>query len=305
MPSSCSGVTLISTNRSLLPFAGNKHGTSRGRHASRAVQRFLHGIAELAAVVLIHQGCNLRKGLSQNLVHLLAEKHFRGVIDVIDPPFRIHGDHALAHGIERRHCARFLGDFRRNRAGHHFQRGEQQRRLAGTVDYGAGELHARNLTLWIHQLDFVALRGRFSRQPPTQIVLHQLDIFRRYKVRQRPADDVRGLHSEQREKARIGKQNHFAMHEHGIVDGLDETLKQLFAILQLRAALLEVLQQFIDCGTELAQRAGLGTRCNPAGRAAYVDQVLNLAREIIDRALLPPFPHEKHGYAHCQNNRGD
>ncbi len=95
------------------------------------------------------------------------------------------------------------------------------------------------------------------------------------------------------------------MHEHGIVHSLDQALKQLLAILQLRAALLEIFEQFIDRGAQLAQCARLGTRRNPAGRAAFVDEVLNLAREIIDRALLPPLPHEKHGYAHCQNSRGD
>ena len=77
-------------------------------------------------------------------------------------PSRIHGNHALAHGIERRHGARLLRDFGRDGARHHFQRGQQQRRLAGTVDHGARQLHARDLALPVHELDFVTLRGGFS-----------------------------------------------------------------------------------------------------------------------------------------------
>ncbi len=95
------------------------------------------------------------------------------------------------------------------------------------------------------------------------------------------------------------------MHEHGIVHRLHQTLKQLLAILQLRAALLEIFEQFIDRGTQLAQRARLSAQRNPAGGAACVDETLNLAREIVDRALLTPLPHEKHDDAHCQNSRGD
>ena len=56
------------------------------------------------------------------------------------------------------------------------------------------------------------------------------------------------------------------MHEHGIVHGLDQALEQLLAILQLRAALLEILEQFIDRGAQLAQRAGSVLERNAARR---------------------------------------
>jgi len=95
------------------------------------------------------------------------------------------------------------------------------------------------------------------------------------------------------------------MHEHGIVHGFNQTLKQLFTILQLRAALLEIFEQFIDRRAQLAQRARLRTRREPARGAAFVDEKLNLAREIIDRARLAPLPNEKHDDAHCQNSRGE
>ena len=52
------------------------------------------------------------------------------------------------------------------------------------------------------------------------------------------------------------------MHEHRVVHGLDQALKQLFAIQQPRTALFEVVQQRIDGGAELAQACRFGSR-NP------------------------------------------
>jgi len=95
------------------------------------------------------------------------------------------------------------------------------------------------------------------------------------------------------------------MHEHRIVHGLDEALKQLLAIQQLRSAPLQILEQTIDRRAQLPQSAGLRARRYAAGGPARIDEILNLAREIVDRALLAPLPHEKHEYAHCQNSRGD
>ena len=94
------------------------------------------------------------------------------------------------------------------------------------------------------------------------------------------------------------------MHEHRVVHGLDQTLKQLFAILQPRAALLEIFQQFIDRGAELAQRAGLASSAmRPAAPPASMRCQIWL-RELVDRALLAPLPHKEHDHAHRQNGRG-
>ncbi len=59
----------------------------------------------------------------------------------------------------------FCEIFGRDRARHHFQRGQQQRRFAGTVDHGAGELHARHLALPIHAARFRSAPPRIL--PPT------------------------------------------------------------------------------------------------------------------------------------------
>src|ERR1700721_327523 len=49
-------------------------------------------------------------------------------------------------------------------------------------------------------------RGRgLALQPPPQVALHQLDIFRRDELAQRPADDFRGAQIEQRQETRVGE----------------------------------------------------------------------------------------------------
>ncbi len=67
------------------------------------------------------------------------------------------------------------------------------------------------------------------------------------------------------------------MHEHGVVHGFNQSLKQLLTILQLRAAHLQIRQQLVDRVAEHAQRAGLGTQLDAARGAARVDEMLNLA----------------------------
>jgi len=55
------------------------------------------------------------------------------------------------------------------------------------------------------------------------------------------------------------------VHEHRVVHRFDQTLKQLLPIVQLRTAVLQILEQFIDCGAELAQRAWLGGQPDAPG----------------------------------------
>ena len=64
---------------------------------------------------------------------------------------------------------------------------------------------------------------------------------------------MRGVGTEQGQEAGVGEEDSIAMHEDGFVHGLHQALKQLFAILQPRASLFEVFEQFVDDGTELAK----------------------------------------------------
>ena len=79
--------------------------------------------------------------------------------------------------------------------------------------------------------------------------------------------EILGAQVEHREEARVGEQDAFAMHEHRVVHGLDQPLKQLFAIQQSRTALFEVVQQCIDGGAELAQACRFGLKSDAARRA--------------------------------------
>ncbi len=94
------------------------------------------------------------------------------------------------------------------------------------------------------------------------------------------------------------------MHEHRVVHGLDQALKQTFAILQPRAALLEVFQQFVDGGAELAQCLRLALERDASGSAALAREMPYLVGEFVDRALLPLLPGKKHDQTHRQNGRG-
>ena len=52
----------------------HQHRAPRARHAARAAHGFLYRIVELSAVAFIDQGRHVRKGLAQDLIHLLAEE---------------------------------------------------------------------------------------------------------------------------------------------------------------------------------------------------------------------------------------
>jgi len=78
-------------------------------------------------------------------------------------------------------------------------------RFAGTVDHGARQFHARHLSLGTDQFDLEAHCRGFALQPPPQVVLYQLDIFRRDELAQRAADDLRSAQVEQSEETRVGE----------------------------------------------------------------------------------------------------
>jgi hypothetical protein len=74
-------------------------------------------------------------------------------------------------------------------------------------------------------------------------LIDQLDIFRRDEIGERPPDDLGGGRAEHRQESRVGEQDALAVHQHRVVHRLDEALKQLLAVLQPRAALLEIFEQ--------------------------------------------------------------
>ncbi len=224
------------------------------------------------------------------------------MIDVVDPPLRVDRDHALAHGIERRHRARPRRRTGRCGSRQHLQRREQQRRLAGAVDQGAGQLDAGDLAVLADELDFIALGRGFAGQSPAQIVLHQLDIFRRDELGQRLADHIRRARAQQRQKARVGEQDGLAVNQHRIVHRLDQALKQLLAVVQPRAALLEILEQLIDRGAQLPERLGFAFEPDAPRCTRFAGEPPDLLGEFVDGALLAPLPCEEHTDAHGQNS---
>jgi hypothetical protein len=94
------------------------------------------------------------------------------------------------------------------------------------------------------------------------------------------------------------------VHEHCVVHGLDQMLKQVLTVHQARAALFEVFEQLVDGGAQLAQRLGIALEPDASGGAGFVRELPHLLRELVDGAFLPAFAHEEHDQSHGQNGRG-
>ncbi len=133
------------------------------------------------------------------------------------------------------------------------------------------------------QFDFVDLRSRFAGKPPTQILFHQLDIFWAHEIAQGPTHDFRRSHSQQGKETRVGEQNLFTVDQNGVVNRLDQALKQLFAVGEVGAALLQVLQQFIDRGTQLPQRLRCALESETARGAWFEREAPDLFRKLAER----------------------
>ena len=80
------------------------------------------------------------------------------------------------------------------------------------------------------------------------------------------------------------------MHQHGVVHRLDQPLEQLLAVVESGAALLEGLEQLIDRAAQLSQRVRLALEADAARSALFACKLLDLAREVVDGALLAAFP---------------
>ena len=154
------------------------------------------------------------------------------------------------------------------------------------------------------EFDLIAFRRRFAEQPPPQVVLHQLDIFRSDEVGERLADHVGRRQIEQREKTRVGEQNAIAVHEHRVMDRFDQTLEQLLAIVQARAALFEVFQQLVDRGAQLAKRLGFPLEPDASRGSDFARKLPHLRGEFVDGLGLAALPRNEHGQADCQGGRG-
>ena len=270
---------------------------AHGDRASRG-EGLADRIAERTPVRFVDERGDVREELADDLIEALAEEGFGGVIDIVDPPFRIDRDDALAHGIERRHGARFGGCAdRRLGDRQHFQGRDQQRRLARAVDERARQLDARHFPVQSEEFDFVAFGGRLARKTPVQVAFHQLDIFRRNEVGQRFADGVRGSNAQQGEKTRIGEQDVPAVNQHGVVHRLDQALKELLAVLQAGAALVEIFQQFVDRGAQLPERAA-ALELDAAHGARLARELHDLLGKVADGALLAAFADEEHTHTH-------
>ena len=94
------------------------------------------------------------------------------------------------------------------------------------------------------------------------------------------------------------------MYEYRVVHGLDQALKQTFAILQPRAALLQIFQQFVHGGAEMAQCLWLAFERDASGSTAVAREMPYLVGEFVDSALLPLLPSKEHDQTHRQNGRG-
>ena len=174
--------------------------------------------------------------------------------------------------------------------GQHLERGQQKRRLTRAVDQRARQFDPRDFAVRTQELDLVALGGGLAREPPGEIVLHQLRVFRGDEIGQGLADHLGGAHPEHRKETRVGEQDALAVHQHGVVHRLHQPLEQLLAIVESGAALLEGLEQLIDRAAQLSQRVRLPLETDAARSALFARELLDLAGEVVDGALLAALP---------------
>ena len=118
---------------------------------------------------------------------------------------------------------------------------------------------------------------------------------------ERLADNLGRAHAEHVEEAGVGEHDVLAMHQHCIVHRLDQTLEQLLAVLETRAAPIEIVEQLIDGAPELRQRRRVILDADAAHRQIRVGECLQLLGEIGDRPFLAALPAQEHAHAH----RGD
>ena len=180
----------------------------------------------------------------------------------------------------------------------HFERGEEQCGLTGGLDDGARDLDAGDLAMLADELDLVALRRRFACQAALQVVGHQLDIFRGGELRERLADHFGRAHAEHVEEARIGEHDILSMHQHGIVHRLDQALEQPLAILEARAAPIQIVEQLVDRSAELRERRGLILDPDAARRQVGLAEGLQLLGKCGNGSLLAALPAQQHPRAH-------
>ena len=92
------------------------------------------------------------------------------------------------------------------------------------------------------------------------------------------------------------------MHQHRIVHGFDQALEQLLAILEPRAALLQIFEQLVDRAAQLPERLGLPSIPMRPPAARRRARAFELLREFVDGALLAALPDEEHADAHGQDS---
>jgi hypothetical protein len=85
--------------------------------------------------------------------------------------------------------------------------------------------------------------------------------------------------------------------QHGVVDGLDQALKHLFAAGKTRRAQLEVLEQVVHRRTELFERLGSAFEADARRCPGFCGEAPDLLGEIRDRTLLPPLPNDEQEHA--------
>ena len=180
------------------------------------------------------------------------------MVDVVDAPFRIDRDDALFHRVERRHGTRPLPmNWGSPVSGSISRAVSNKDGFAATVDQGARQLDAGDFSVQSNELDFITL-GRLARrsEPASQVVLYQFAILRPDEMLSGLPITSAALMPEQRQEARVGEQNVLAVNEYRFLYRLDQPLKKPFTILQSRAALLEIFQQFYSPRVVQVARAG-------------------------------------------------
>ncbi len=208
-----------------------------------------HRIGQQASIHLVHQPDQVLQRLAERLRRAAPGHPLRRRIHETDASVGVRRDDCLGERVQgqqvrisvrhlrlgrfgRRIARRSLLGRRQPQRRHglcrdDFHARNHQRRAALVINRGGGDLEATRLTLQTDHVDLIALRGGLAREPATDVVVHQLRVFRRHQVGEPAPNQLHTVHAHEARELAVGIQNDVAVNQHRLVDSIAQLGEQL------------------------------------------------------------------------------
>jgi hypothetical protein len=236
-------------DRALFAAAARDHQAAAAHgHLRLGGQAMPHRIAQRAAVALVEQRDDVGNALADRIDRADADQLLADLVDVVDAPADVGGDHPFAERIE---CLPGSGP-RARRDGHggrpwsHLDQTQQQGRAALVIDAHCRQLGARGLTGLGVQLDFQPLQPRLAGQRATQVLAHEIGVVGMDQLGQRLALQAeRIVAADQLREAIVREHDVLAMHRQRFVQTAEQADQRALALVDHQVLHRELLEQAI------------------------------------------------------------